>query len=161
MHVYFEREGLAAWGFAGGGCAGFVGGAVLFAAHDPFFRGLAYPRVAVGVVQLVVGMTLLARMNGQVADLDARLDRGKRAFLDVEEPRTRGLREKLGWLEAAELVLLASGLGIATYGGFQHDHSISGIGTGIALQGASLFTFSTHAAERTDLYSAALAAFAR
>lgn len=161
MHTYFDGEKREAWGFGGAGIVALGGGAAMFAASDGFYRGAAYPIAAVGVVQLVVGVVLLVRTDGQVAELDARLDRGKRVFLELEEPRMERVRSEFVWLAATELALLAGGLGLATFGGFRGDHTLSGIGTGIAVQSAAMLTFDVHAAARADAYSLAISTFSR
>src|SRR4051812_30703916 len=80
MHAYFEGEKREAWAFGAGGILTAGGGTAMFFAHDDFYRGAAYPLVIVGAIQLAAGVMLLVRTDAQVADLDAKLDTGKRAF---------------------------------------------------------------------------------
>jgi hypothetical protein len=161
MHLYFEGEKREAWAFGGAGVLTAGGGTALFFAKDDFYRGAAYPVVIVGVIQLAAGIVLLARTDAQVAALDARLDAGKRAFLDLEQPRMNKVRKEFSLLAGIELTLIVAGLGLATYGGAQRDHTLTGIGAGIALQSAAMLTFDMHASTRADAYSAAIGAFER
>jgi hypothetical protein len=117
--------------------------------------------VIVGAVELAAGIVLLARTDAQVADLDRRLDADKRAFLSLEAPRMARVEKEFGMLAIAELALIVAGVGIASYGGARGDHTLSGIGGGVALQSAAMLTFDAHASARADAYLAALRAFGR
>jgi hypothetical protein len=161
MHLYFEGEKREAWAFGAGGILTVGGGTAMFFAQDDFYRGAAYPLVIVGVIQLATGIVLRLRTDAQIAALDARLDAGKRAFRDVEQPRMEKVRTEFRLLAGIELALLAAGLGLATYGAAQGDHTLAGIGTGLAVQSAAMFTFDMHASARADAYSAAIDRFSR
>ena len=161
MHTYFEGEKREAWAFGAGGVLTVGGGAAMFAAHDDFYRGAAYPLVIVGAIELAAGIVLLVRTDAQVRDLDARLDAGKRAFLQLEQPRMEKVRSEFGLLAGVELALIVAGLGLATYGAAQRDHTLTGIGGGVALQSAAMLTFDMHASARADAYAAAIGAFGR
>ena len=160
MHAYFDGELREAWAFGGAGVLTLGGGAAMFAAHDDFYRGAAFPLAIVGVVQLAAGIVLLARTDAQVADLDGRLGRGPRAFLELEQPRMEKVRSEFGLLAVCELALIVGGLGLATFGGARGDHTLSGIGGGLALQSAAMLTFDAHASARADAYFTAISAFA-
>ena len=124
-------------------------------------KGAAFPLAIVGIVQLAAGIVLLARTDAQVADRDARLDRGKRPFLDLEAPRIERVRTEFGALAVTELALLVAGLGLSTFGAARRDHRLTGIGGGLALQSAVMFTFDAHASARADAYAAEISACAR
>ena len=160
MHTYFAGELREAWVFGAAGIVTAGGAAALFAAHDDLYRGAAFPMAIVGVVQLAAGIVLLARTDAQVSDLDARLDRGKRAFLDLEAPRMQRVRSEFGALEVTELALLVAGLGLASFGGARRDHRLTGIGGGLALQSALMLTFDAHASARAEAYAAEISAYA-
>jgi hypothetical protein len=161
MHRYFDGEKREAWGFGAAGVLTVGGGTAMFFAEDGFYRGAAYPLVIVGVIELAAGIVLLARTDAQVAALDARLDTGKRAFLDLEQPRMDKVRSEFRLLAGVELALMVAGVGLAAYGGAQKDHLLTGIGAGTALQSAAMLTFDIHASARADAYSAAIAGFGR
>jgi len=161
MHAYFEGEKSEAWAFGAGGVLTVGGGAALFLAHDDFYRGAAYPLAIVGAIELAAGIVLLVRTDAQVRELDARLDTSKRAFLQLEQPRMEKVRSEFGLLAGVELALIVAGLGLATYGGAQSDHTLTGIGAGAALQSAAMLTFDMHASARADAYAAAIGTFGR
>jgi hypothetical protein len=159
MHRYFAGETREAWAFGAGGVLTIGGGTAMFLAKDDFYRGAAFPLVIVGAIELAAGIVLLVRTDAQVAALDARLDTSKRAFLDLEQPRMEKVRSEFKLLAGIELALIVAGLGLATYGSTQKDHTLAGIGVGTALQSAAMLTFDMHASVRADSYSAAIAAF--
>lgn len=161
MHAYFEGEKREAWAFGAGGVLTLGGGAALFVARDGFYRGAAYPLAIVGAIELAAGIVLLVRTDAQIRELDARLGTGRRAFLQLEQPRMERVRSEFGLLAGVELALIVAGLGLATYGGAQKDHTLTGIGAGVALQSAAMLTFDLHASARADAYAAAIRAFSR
>jgi hypothetical protein len=161
MHAYFAGETREAWAFGGAGVLTLGGGGAMFAADDGLYRGAAFPLVIVGAVELAAGIVLLARTDAQVAEFDRRLDADKRALLSLEAPRMERVQKEFGLLAVAELALIVAGLGVASYGGARGDHTLSGIGGGVALQSAAMLTFDAHASARADTYLTALRAFGR
>jgi hypothetical protein len=161
MHAYFHGELNEAWAFGTAGIVTVGGGSALLAANDGLYRGAAFPLAIVGVVQLAAGIVLLARTDAQVAELDRRLDLGKSAFLGLEQPRMQKVRAEFGLLAVTELALMVAGIGLAAYGGARHDHPVTGIGGGLALQSAAMLAFDAQASTRADTYAAAIDAYAR
>lgn len=159
MHEYFEGEARESWIFGGAGVVSLSAGALgLFAAKDDFYHGAAYPLLVFGAIQLGAGLVLGLRTHGQVEDLDTRLDHGH-AFWEKEAPRMRRVQTQFAVLEIVELALLATGIGLATYGGFAKERFISGVGVGLAVQASAMLALDHLASERADRYAAAIARF--
>ncbi len=60
-------------------------------------RGMGYPLVAVGLVQLVVGRSVYLRTDGQVAALAAQRAREPAAFQTAELARMETVEKNLAW----------------------------------------------------------------
>jgi hypothetical protein len=153
MHDYFAGELAEGWVFAGAGTAGIAGGALGLTAKDDFYRGAAFPLLAFGAIQLAAGVVLIVRTDRQVMERDAM---NRDAFLALERPRMEKVRREFGWLFVAEMGLTLAGAGLAAWGGARGDHTIAGIGTGLAFESALMLAFDGRASARADTYAAAL-----
>jgi hypothetical protein len=157
MHDYFAGELREGWVFAGFGAAGVGGGALAaFAAKDDFYRGAGWPVLAIGAIQLAAGVVLLFRTSRQIEERDRLLATAPRSFYELERPRMEKVRREFGLLEIGELGLTAVGVGLAALGGARRDHTIAGVGVGLAFESALMLAFDGRASMRADVYSGAL-----
>ena len=88
MTRYFAGERAESGLLLGGAVTAAVVSAALVALRSPY-RAMAWPLVAVGLVQLVVGGTVFLRTPGQVARLTGQLRSSPSAYQVAEAARMR------------------------------------------------------------------------
>lgn len=118
--------------------------AALVALRSPY-RAMAWPLVAVGLVQLVVGGTVLVRTPGQVARLTGQLRSSPSAYQAAEAARMRRVQRSFVLYKRIEIGLLAIGLALASIEGY--GRTLYAVGMGLMLE-AGLMLFLDLRAER-------------
>jgi Na+/pantothenate symporter len=70
LQTYFQAEKKESMLFAAIGIlACWIGAALFLEAAAPFYIGLAIPLLAVGIIQIMVGTTIIRRTDQQLEDL--------------------------------------------------------------------------------------------
>jgi hypothetical protein len=153
MHVavitYFTAEKRESLLFLIAGGAAIVVSAWLWATGSPQ-RAMAYPLVAVALIQLVVGWTVFARTDRQVRDLHTQLARDPAAYAAAETPRMAAVQRSFRIYKAIEIVLLAAGL--AGFFLFRNRPDLYAAALGLALQAALMLVFDLVAEQRAEVY---------
>jgi 3-dehydroquinate synthetase len=115
---------------------------------------MAYPLIAVALIQLVVGGTVAFRTDAQVATLVQQLSTAPAAFQTAEVPRMEAVMRNFELYKAIELVLLLAGVAL-TYA-FRRKELVYGIGVGLVVQASLMLVLDLFAEKRGDEYLAAL-----
>ncbi len=159
MHAYFLGEKQQGYFWGGIGLFALSAGGYAFARRTEFSRGFAYPMMAVGLIQLAVGVVLLVRSDAQIAALDKTFGDGARGFRDAELERIRRVNRTFLILEIAEAVLIAGGIGLAGVGASRGNDTMKGVGLGLALQATAMLALDGVASHRAHIYQSALERF--
>ena len=141
---YFAAERAASALVLGCAIAAAVMSAALVALRSPY-RAMAWPLVAVGLVQLIVGGTVLVRTPGQVARLTRQLRSSPTAYQAEEAARMRRVQRSFVLYKRIEIGLLAIGLALASVDGY--GRTLYAVGMGLMLE-AGLMLFLDLRAER-------------
>lgn len=159
MHAYFSGELPGGIWLMGIGAPALAGGTALVLQPNAFTRGLAYPLLAVGAIELVAGMAFCVNSIRRVPRFDREIGSRPAAFRDTELSRMRSVNRQMSLLEAAEITLvLASGV-LAGAGALSQQDLLTGIGTGLMLQSSILLVYDQLAGRRAALYTQSLARF--
>ena len=155
MVRYFAAEKAESWLFILVGVVA-VGASVWLLRTGSSYRGMAYPLIAVGLIQLVVGGTVAFRTDAQVAALTLQLASSPSAFQLAEVPRMEVVMRNFELYKGIEIVLLLVGVAL-TYA-FRHKELVYGIGVGLVMQASLTLVLDLFAERRGDEYLAAIRA---
>ena len=158
MHTYFEGEKDEGVVFFGAGFTALAGGSLLYTRQTDFARGMMYPVVTIGVLELVVGAVVHFRTDAQVAGLDHDMATDASAYRMRELDRIRKVNTSFKWLKWIELGLTVGGTGVAIFAP-RDQQLLKGIGVGLAVQGVVMLTLDVLAARRAEDYTTALEGF--
>jgi hypothetical protein len=155
MVRYFSEEKSESWLFILVGLAA-VAVSVWLLRTGSSYRGMAYPLIAVGLIQLVVGGTVAFRTEGQVAALTAQLASSPAAFQSAEVPRMEAVMRNFQLYKVIEVVLLLTGVALTIF--FRRKELVYGIGLGLVIQASLMLVLDLFAEKRGDAYLEALRA---
>lgn len=153
MRTYFDGEKLGGALIAAVGLASIAwAGWTRMAATD--LRGMFWPMLLLGLLQVGIGVGLHARTGPQVTVLERQLAAAPTDFYAAETPRMDRVQRNFGVIEVVEVVLLVVGiaLGLAMKGRL----TPWGVGLALVLHAAFLFAFDLTAERRGKLYLDAL-----
>jgi hypothetical protein len=114
------------------------------------YRGMAYPLVAIALIQLTVGATVYFRTDAQVAALQAQRQQAPAAFKADETRRMQAVVRSFDVYKVVEIALLAIGLGLAL--GLRRHELWHAVGVGLTLQAALTLVLDLFAEKRADDY---------
>jgi hypothetical protein len=152
MHSYFEGEKQSGFLWGSVGIVAMSTGGYLLTRKTPITRGAAYPLLAVGAIQTILGGALLLGTDARVRKLDDKMAASPAAFRDEELTRMRGVNRTFVILEIVEAVLIVGGttLALATRDTWR------GVGIGLAIQGTTMLALDALAHRRGGQYERAL-----
>ncbi len=152
MHHYFRGEldaAAMALGLSAG--SGWAGGVLLAHATDAS-RAAAVPVLALGAVELAIGIGLYARTPSQVDALDDLLARDPQRYAEEEGARMSGVVDRFGLLTIAETTLLVAGAMTTAIGAVVDEDRAIGAGLGTVAQASMGLTIDALAAARAERY---------
>jgi hypothetical protein len=159
MEDYFEGERSAGAVFLGEGLVSMGTSAFLFTRHDEMSRGAAYPVAIIGTLEAVVGLGLTIRTSKQVAERKAQIALAPAKFQQDERKRMQRVIRQFVFLEVFELASMATGIGLVTAGELNQKPFMTGIGAGLAVQGAAVLGLDFLAERRGRRYLKAIVDF--
>lgn len=125
-----------------------LGGWLLATKH--VFAAMAWPILVFGALELVIGVTVAARADAQVAALRTGLQATRAETVTAEVARMARVNGTFDLVKKAEIALIA--LSIAFLLVRPAPAPLGAIGLGILLQCAVLLTFDTFAHHRAEHY---------
>lgn len=153
MHSYFDGERRGTIGFMTAGSGLVVAGGVMVAFDEPAeLRAAAYPMLALGAVQLIVGAVFHSRGKRKVAELDQLLETDRAAFLLEETARMDTVRKTFLGAVIAESVLTVGGLITGIVGVTRGIPVATGFGFGLAGSAGVALGLDTWGAIRARTY---------
>lgn len=159
MRRYFREEKRGGAVLMGMGAPGVAIGGGLLAQGSDTLRGVGYPLLVIGALELVGGLIFYTRTNRQVAKLDAGLTGDTWATRNLELKRIRRVNLQFTLIEALELTLLVGGVAMATAGAHTRNETLTGVGLGLSLESAGLLVFDLYAGRRALRWTRSLERF--
>lgn len=153
MTDYFSGEKQESLLFIAVGLAA-IGVAVWLWINDHRLRSMAFPLVAIALMQIAVGTTVYSRTESQVESLITQSQGTPAAFKQAETGRMQTVMKNFGIYKTIEMVLLV--LGVFLIGFLQRFDVAAGIGAGLVLQSAFTLALDMFAEVRGQDYMAAL-----
>ncbi len=121
-------------------------------------KSMAYPLVAIAVMQIVVGASVYLRTDVQLSTLSAQLNANPAALKAEETNRMQTVMKNFSIYKAVEMVLLIIGVGMIAF--LQRHDLAAGIGVGLVLQAAFTLTLDIFAEARGADYLSAIRSLA-
>lgn len=159
MRDYFAGETRESFVFIGAGAASLGAAIPLFIQHGEVGRPMSIPLAIMGVVELALGIGLLARTPKQVEGLAAQLQSDPAAWKEAESKRMRGVMNGFQLYRLFELTMGVTGAAMAGIGYVRDAPTVVGVGLGLLVQAAVLLTLDWFAEERGRKYSALIDEF--
>lgn len=159
MEDYFEGERSAGAVFFGQGLVSIGTSAFLFTRRDDMSQGAAYPAVIVGTLEATVGLALLIRTSKQIAERRQQIATEPAKFQQDEQKRMHRVIRQFLLLEVVEIAAVATGIGLVTAGELNQKPTMTGVGAGLAVQGAALLGLDFLAERRGQRYLQAIVDF--
>jgi hypothetical protein len=132
-----------------------LGLAVWLWTHGHRLRFMALPLVVVALMQLVVGVTIFARTDAQVANLSAQLASSPTEFKQTETERMQKVMANFKMYKTVELALLVVGTCLIAF--FAKWDAATGMGIGLVVQAGFTLALDLFAEARGEAYLRALA----
>lgn len=117
-------------------------------------KSMAYPLVAIALMQIAVGASVYLRTDTQLSTLSAQLNANPATLKAEETTRMQTVMNNFSIYKAVEMVLLIVGVGMIAW--LQRHDMAAGIGVGLVLQAAFTLTLDLFAEARGADYVSAL-----
>lgn len=153
MSSYFSAEKQESLIFLAVGLAA-IGLSVWLWMNGHRLKSMAYPLVAIALMQMVVGGSIYLRTDTQLSTLSAQLQANPAALKAEETTRMQTVMSNFSIYKAVEMVLLIVGVGMIAF--LQRHDVAAGIGVGLVLQAAFTLTLDIFAEARGADYLTAL-----
>lgn len=153
MSSYFSAEKQESLIFLAVGLAA-IGISVWLWMNGHRLKSMAYPLVAIALMQMVVGGSIYLRTDTQLSTLSAQLQTNPAALKAEETTRMQTVMSNFSIYKAVEMVLLIVGVGMIAF--LQRHDVAAGIGVGLVLQAAFTLTLDIFAEARGADYLTAL-----
>jgi hypothetical protein len=121
-------------------------------------KSMAYPLVAIALVQIVVGGSVYLRTDTQLSALSVQFRANPAALKTAETSRMKTVLKNFSIYKTIEMVLLVVGVGMIAF--LQRYDIAAGIGVGLVLQAAFTLALDIFAEARGADYLSALHALA-
>ena len=159
LRRYFAGEKSGGIWLMSVGAPAAVAGAGLLAHPGEYYRGLAYPLLALGAVEFLGGLIFYLNTNRRVPRLVAQLGSQPKQFQTAELARIRRVNRELSLLTAVEITLIVASGAMTGVGALRGLDTLSGVGTGILIESTILFIYDQLAARRALRYTDSLLHF--
>jgi archaellum biogenesis protein FlaJ (TadC family) len=133
--------------------------ALSFATHfvllqQPFYNGMAYPLIAVALIQIVVGVSIYFRSPKDLIRVTEMLQTQKDRIRTEEIPRMEAVMKNFGLYKWIEIALIVVGIGL--FFCFEPMTLWKGVGLGLVLQAGFMVLLDFFAESRGKIYLAYL-----
>jgi hypothetical protein len=159
IRTYYGDERAVAYAFMIVSTISIVAGGVLVTREGSFARGLGWPVLAIGAIDLAGGIGYFVQVDarrGRALDL---LGRDPVAFRREEIEQVRGTSTRYTMYRGLELGLTLLGAGVATYGLASRRDTWAGLGVGLALGALTSLTIDSFGSHHTKTYRERLSTF--
>jgi DMSO reductase anchor subunit len=153
LQHYFREEKIESAVFIGIGIIS-IGFALYFLLllKEKFYVGMAYPLIAIALIQIVVGSTVYFRTDNQVKNLTEQVKTNPNQYIAEELPRMEKVNKSFDLYKIIEIVLLVIGL-VLIFVFRQSNLTWFGIGVGLVVQCVLMLGADLIAENRADVYT--------
>jgi membrane protease YdiL (CAAX protease family) len=156
---YYGGEATAAYLVLGFGVAQLAGGAALVTRSSDFARGLGWPLLSLGALELVGAIVYAIEVASQLDHYRTLLANDPQSFQTEELEHIRGTTSRFAIYRAAEIGLTAIGVAFTVAGALSEESLFTGMGIGIAAAAFPIFVIDTFNYRRAGAYQERLGSF--
>ena len=156
MTAYFTAEKQESLLFVAVGLLA-IGVAIWLWMNGHRLKSMAFPLVAIALIQIVVGGSVYLRTDDQLAQLSGKIVTAPEAAKKAELTRMDVVMKNFTLYKAIEMALLVVGIGLIAL--LQRSDMAAGVGAGLVLQSAFMLALDLFAEARGQDYLTALTAF--
>jgi hypothetical protein len=149
LALYFQAEKQESAVFVVMGLASVIA-AIWTWRRRPRYRAIAYPLVAIALIQLAVGGSVFARTDAQSAALVERRRLAPGLFRAEEGVRMARVMANFQVYKTIEIAILGAGVGLVI--AFRKRPALAAMGVGCLIQGGSMLVFDLFAEARGRTY---------
>jgi hypothetical protein len=150
---YYGGEEASAYVIGGVGVASVGAGAVLVTRSQDFSRGLGWPLLTLGALEVLGGAFYVVQVRSEIHRYGDQLASNPTGYRDVEATHIAGTRRRFVYYRLGELGLAVAGLAIATYGFAANRPTFEGVGVGGVAVGAPFLLIDTFNNARAGWYA--------
>lgn len=122
----------------------------LVGAKQPLYTGMAYPFIAVALIQIIVGSTVFFRSPKDIQRVESMIQTEKSRIQSEEIPRMEVVMKNFEIYKWIEICLLGVGLFLFFY--FSDSSFWKGVGLGLAIQAGFMLFLDFFAESRGKVY---------
>ena len=159
METYFEGERLGGITFMTIGAGSVVAGGLLLASDSDFLKGMSYPMLGLGAVQMLVGGIVILQSGPRIDQFTDAISQDPGGYVADELPRMEGVDKSFTALFVTEIVLITGGVTAAVLTRRKGWNTWAGVSAGLATQAALILGQDVFAARRARQYTLALEGF--
>ncbi|MFM2387257.1 MAG: hypothetical protein RL660_2014 [Bacteroidota bacterium] len=120
----------------------------------PLYNGMAYPLIAIALIQIAVGASVFVRSPKDIVRVNTIVSSDKSKISTEEIPRMKTVMKNFATYRWVEIALLL--MGLALFFTMQAESLAKGIGLGLAIQSALMLLLDYFAEQRGTAYLAYL-----
>lgn len=151
IHHYFTAEKQESLLFMFVGAAAvIIGGYFLMKVKQPYFNGMAYPLIAIALIQLTVGISVYTRSPIDIKRVTEIVQSDTSRIHTEEIPRMKTVMRNFVLYRWVEIALLVVGIGL--FFALQAGTFWKGVGLGLSLQAALMLLLDYFAERRGTDY---------
>ncbi len=117
---------------------------------QPFYSGMAYPLIAVALIQIVVGSTVYVRSPKDITRVNEIVQTDNTKIQTEEIPRMEVVMKNFDIYRWVEIVLIVAGMVMFFY--FQPMTTFKGVGLGLSIQAGFMLLLDFFAESRGKVY---------
>ncbi len=117
---------------------------------EPFYTGIAYPVMAVALIQIVVGLTVYIRSPKDIERMEKIIKSDQAAIKTLEIPRMQTVMKNFELYRLIELVLIAVSVALIVF--FHVSALWKGVGCGLSIQAGLMLLLDYFAESRGKAY---------
>jgi len=159
MEGYYTGEANSALLIGGFGAFGVGAGSVLVTRDSDFARGLGWPLLTLGALEVAGGIAYSVAVAGEVDHYETSLARDPAQFQREERAHIHGTNSRFIVYRLGELGIFLAGAAMATYGFAADRDAWKGAGIGVAALALPLIVIDTFNQARATRYEQDLGRF--
>lgn len=126
-----------------------IGVYFLLKSDQAFYKAMSWPLIAVAIIQLVVGSTVLFRTPSDIRKIESYLQEPQQ-IERIEIPRMQQVMKNFSLYKKIEITLLCIGMGCFIF--FPSNEVLKGIGLGLIIQAGVMLLLDFFAEARGRVY---------
>lgn len=127
-----------------------IAAAIFLFKNDSAYKGLAYPLIAIALIQLVVGGSVYFRTDGQIKNLTEQFKNDPVAYKTDELARMQTVNNNFKIYKIIEIVLVLAGIALTLM--FRQHQLLYAIAVGLMIQSSIMLVLDLFAEKRAEEY---------